>query len=119
MTGAMLRASILVLLATLFPAIVGAQDATDDEARANFEAGRIAYADARYGDALPYFMRAYELSPRPKLLYHIGVCHDRLGHDEEALDAFEQYLAGVVEHWLGVPASDVFPTATELLSPFA
>lgn len=76
-------------------AVAQAQDATDEEARANFEAGRIAFADARFADALPYFERAYELSHRPELLYNIGICQDRLGHDAEALEAFEGYLEAI------------------------
>jgi tetratricopeptide (TPR) repeat protein len=78
------------------PSLVEAQGSSEDaEARANFEAGRVAFADARFGDALPYFERAYELSERPELLYNIGICRDRLGLDAEALAAFEGYLAAV------------------------
>lgn len=32
---------------------------------------------------------------------------------------FDSYLAGVVEHWLGVPASEVFPSAPQPLDIFA
>ncbi len=69
----------------------------DAEARANFEAGRVAFADARYDDALSYFERAHELSGRHQLLYNIGLCHDRLGRDVEALESFEQYLVAAPE----------------------
>lgn len=65
----------------------------DEEARANFEAGRVAFAASRYADALQYFERAHELSGRHQLLYNIGLCHDRLGHDDQALASFEGYLA--------------------------
>jgi len=64
----------------------------DQEARANFEAGRIAYGDARYEAALRYFEQAYELSERPALLYNIGQSLDRLRRDGEALEAFEAFL---------------------------
>lgn len=74
-----------------------AQDAPneslDREARALFDAGSTAFEDARYADALSYFRRAYELSHRPGLLYNVGLAADRLRHDEEALAAFEQFLA--------------------------
>lgn len=68
-------------------------DALDTEARALFEAGRTAYNDARYEDALGYYQRSYELSHRPELLYNIGQCQDRLRHDAEAVVAFEGFLA--------------------------
>jgi tetratricopeptide (TPR) repeat protein len=97
-----LRATALAVLAAvmLFCSPGGAhaqEDNLDAEARANFEAGRIAFSAARFADALPYFERAYELSRRPELLYNVGMCHDRLGHDAEALEALEAYLAELPE----------------------
>ncbi len=68
---------------------------SDDEARAVYEAGRIAFDDGRYDDALEYFRRAYELSPRPRLLYNIGASADRIRHNREALEAFEDYIEQV------------------------
>ena len=64
----------------------------DQEARANFEAGRIAYENASYERALSSFRRAYELSQRPQLLYNIGQSLDRLRRDVEALEEFEAFL---------------------------
>ena len=96
----LLRALTLIGATLLsIPALALAQEdvsSTEDaEARANFDAGRVAFSDARYDDALGYFERSHALSHRPELLYNIGLCHDRLGHDAEALAAFEGYLAGV------------------------
>lgn len=70
-------------------------DLADSEARSRFEAGRAAMAAGRTEDALADFRRAYELSHRPALLYNIGVAADRLRHDDEALEAFEAYLAAM------------------------
>ena len=67
----------------------------DQEARALFQAGTVAFSDARYDDALGHFRRAYELSGRPQLLYNIGLAADRLRRDAEALEAFEGYLSEV------------------------
>lgn len=95
---------VLVLAASVGTAARGrAQDAVeraDAEARSRFEAGRAAMAAGRTEDALVDFRRAYELSHRPALLYNIGVAADRLRRDDEALEAFEAYLASM-------PASDV------------
>lgn len=66
--------------------------ARDEEARALFEAGKVAYEDGRYADALGYFERAYELSQRVALQYNLGLAYDRLRRDREALAAFEAYL---------------------------
>jgi len=66
---------------------------TEGEARPLFEAGRAAYDEARYESALQYFRRAYELCPeRPALLYNIGTTADRLRLDDEAREAYRQYL---------------------------
>lgn len=76
------------------PAPVPAPTPADEEARALFEAGRIAFGNRRYTQALEMFERAYELSPRPALLYNLGSTLDRLRRDREAVDAFRRYLEG-------------------------
>ena len=69
-----------------------AQTTADEEARALFEAGRLAFSRGRYEQALGHFQEAYELSHRSALLYNIGTTLDRLRRDEEAIEAFEQFL---------------------------
>ena len=64
----------------------------DEEARALFEAGKVAYEDGRFVDALGYFEHSYELSKRTALQYNLGLAYDRLRRDREALAAFEAYL---------------------------
>ena len=71
-----------------------AQETTDDNGgREYFERGRFAFEEADYETALAYFRHAYELSRRAELQYNIGVAADRLQREEEALEAFERYLA--------------------------
>lgn len=91
----------MALMIAAWSGVAHAQGATatrDAEARSVFEAGTVAFDDARYADALSYFQRAYELSERPALLYNIGVAADRLRQDEVALDAFERFLELVPDH---------------------
>jgi len=57
-----------------------------------FEEGRRAYDSGEYRDAWDYFRQAYVLSRRPRFLYHVGLCADRLGFSAEALKAFRMYL---------------------------
>jgi tetratricopeptide (TPR) repeat protein len=75
-----------------------AGNARDEEARALFEAGKVAYEDGRYQDALGYFERSYELSQRVQLQYNLGLAYDRMRRDQEALAAFEAYLVGEPDH---------------------
>jgi tetratricopeptide (TPR) repeat protein len=70
-------------------------DRSDDEARSLFDAGRIAFSEGRYEDALERFEAAYGRSQRPELLYNIGMCADRLRLDARALEACEAFLAAV------------------------
>ncbi|MGE0785150.1 MAG: tol-pal system YbgF family protein [Sandaracinaceae bacterium] len=94
-----LAATAMLLVAPLARAQdVGDEEAHDDEeARAEFGEARAAMQEARYEDALMHFQRSYELSERPELLYNIGMMHDRLRHDADALDAFRRYLAAYPE----------------------
>ncbi|MGB5811512.1 MAG: tetratricopeptide repeat protein [Polyangiales bacterium] len=87
-----------MLMATSFsvgnPPSAHAQAADRDaEAREYFERGRVAFEGADYERALVYFRHAYRLSSRAELQYNIGVAADRLQREDEALEAFESYLA--------------------------
>lgn len=85
-------AALLLGLAHTWTAL--AQQPHDDAAaRQYFERGRAAFEQADYEAALVYFRHAYRLSERVELQYNIGVAADRLQREDEALDAFEQYLA--------------------------
>jgi tetratricopeptide (TPR) repeat protein len=96
----LLALSLCVSLAVA-PALAGAQArggsepmGAEAEARAAFEGAAVAFAEARFLDALAGFERSFELSGRVELQYNMALCHDRLGHDAEALAAFTQYLQG-------------------------
>jgi tetratricopeptide (TPR) repeat protein len=69
--------------------------ADDQEARELFGLGKQAFDEGRFERALKYFKDAYELSHRAGLLSNIGTVLDRLRRDQEALDAYQSYLAQV------------------------
>jgi tetratricopeptide (TPR) repeat protein len=70
----------------------GASESSDAEARALFNAGQVAFEDARFDDALGYFKRAHELSGRPGLLFNIASAAERVRKDAVALGAYQSYL---------------------------
>ena len=72
-----------------------APDSRDTEARALYVAGRAAVEGGRFADARRHFVRAWELTGRPFLLYEIGRACDLLRRDAEALEAFGRYLREV------------------------
>ncbi|MFW6067721.1 MAG: hypothetical protein ACOC97_05230 [Myxococcota bacterium] len=65
----------------------------EEEARALFQAGRLAYESGRYEEALERFRAAHELTSLPALLYNVALAADRARYDEEALAAYERFLA--------------------------
>lgn len=99
MGNVLCRLALSLAVTLVAPAALAQEEppaSTDDqEARARFEAGRMAFGAGRFEDALADFERAYALSSRPQLLYNIAQCHDRLRHDEEAVAALRRYLEAV------------------------
>ncbi len=65
-----------------------------ERAKQQLAIGQQAYDEARHEDALVAFEAAYAAYPAPDFQYNIGLCHERLGHVEAAIEAFEAYLAG-------------------------
>lgn len=84
--------AVLTLAGAGLPGTASAQG-SDEEARALYSAGEIAYNEGRFQSALDYFQRAYELSSRPALLFNVGSAAERVRQDDVALAAFERYLA--------------------------
>lgn len=87
----------LALLLALVASPALAQDA-ETQARTRFEAGRTSFAAGEYEEALHDFERAYELSPRPELLYNIGSAAERSAHDQGALDAYRAFVIALPDH---------------------
>lgn len=91
-------ALVLVVLGTCAPsASAQSSEVRDEEARALFSAGRLAFEAGDYEHALEDFRQAYDRSPRPELLFNIAQSADRLRRDEEALSAYRRFLEGVPE----------------------
>lgn len=85
----------LVLAAVALPSGARAQqdqNQLDEAARLTFESAREAFVAGDYENALARFRQAYQLSPRPGLLYNIAQTLDRLRRDDETLAALRDYL---------------------------
>jgi hypothetical protein len=85
-----------VILAT--SAVASAKEPTPDEvdrARTFFNAGAQAYSAARYAEAVRSFDQAYELAPRPQLLFSLAQAERKeffAGNDP-------QYLKRAIQHY--------------------
>ncbi len=77
------------------PGTALAQSAVNDDTKARllFDNGAVLYEEGRYEDAIAAWERAYELSPRPLLVFNIANAHERAGHWYEAHEALNRYRA--------------------------
>ncbi|WP_428267198.1 hypothetical protein [Haliangium sp.] len=84
----------LVALAVLVaPLAVAAQPADAiTEARQNYQNGKAQFDAGDYEGAILSFETANRLSPSPVLHFNIGLAHERLGNQSEALAHFKAYL---------------------------
>jgi len=60
-------------------------------AKAEYEAGRVLYADGDYANAILKFQRAYELSKDPRLLWNVAVCEKNLRRYSRMLSTIRRY----------------------------
>ena len=65
------------------------------DARALTRRSILEYDTGNYAKALADVEQAYELDPRPALLFNLAQCHRALGHYREAALAFKSYLREV------------------------
>ena len=88
---------------------------SEQEARALFDAGQLAFADGRFEDALDLWRRAHLLSGHRELLYNIATVLDRLGRRDAAVLAYETFL----EEWPEAPNRNYVARRVEILRQLA
>jgi hypothetical protein len=94
------RLATLVVLALATPAVAAPkkkppkpeQTAEQKEADRHFKSGVALYKEAKYGEALAEFERAYEIAPHPLVLYNIAGCHRELSHYGDAVKFYKRFL---------------------------
>lgn len=88
-----------VLIATLLVGALAwaAPPARDDEATAAarrfYESGTFLFDRGQFIDAAREFERAYEVQPRPALLYNIASAYDKGGERMKAVENYRRYVA--------------------------
>jgi hypothetical protein len=89
-----------LLSASLIAPYVAAQDAgppslaesLGESARADYESGKILYADGDYAGAVIKFQRAYEASGDPRLIWNQAVAEKNQRHYVRVAELIERYL---------------------------
>ncbi|MDH5671334.1 MAG: tetratricopeptide repeat protein [Myxococcales bacterium] len=89
--------AVVLIIAWASPVELSRASAQSDDRREQnaqriFRVGKQAFDRGEYESAVTYFERAYELSPRPMLLYNIGVAAERAGMHERAISAFRSCI---------------------------
>lgn len=92
----MKRASIAVVIWLAAAGSVCAQQPRE-RALALFEESRGHYDAGRFDEAAALLEEAYRLQPEPILLYNMARAYEGAGRLEEAVDAYDRYLAGAGE----------------------
>ena len=67
-------------------------DAQKEAAKKHFMDGRKHYADGEFNEAADHFVKAYDSTHAPELLYNLARCYEHLGEKERAADQYEMYL---------------------------
>lgn len=90
-----LAVPLLLLLHLFFAHVAWSQtDASGLEAiRAQMDEGQGLFLAKKYEDAAAVFEAGYKQYPYSAFLFNAGVCYQKLGQADEALDAFRRYLS--------------------------
>lgn len=71
----------------------GASSGSIDSAKKQMERGQELYMQKKYAEAAEAFAAAYAIQPYAAFIYNEAVCHQKLGHNQKALDLFRKYLS--------------------------
>jgi tetratricopeptide (TPR) repeat protein len=88
-----MRTTTLLLIPLLVLALAAPAFAQDDRARELFDNGALLYEEGDYENAVIAWKEAYDLSPKPLLLYNIANALERIGEWQEAHDYLNRYRA--------------------------
>lgn len=96
--GAIAVAAVLVVAggastAQAAPAPAAVKEDAREAARARLVEGVELLRQKQFAQALTKFDDAYALVPSPNIFYDRGLAHQGLGHDADALEAFDAFLA--------------------------
>ncbi|HSU38850.1 MAG TPA: hypothetical protein VLJ38_04750 [Polyangiaceae bacterium] len=82
----------LGLVLSTEPALAGEPPAAAEQAKARFEAGKVAYRSRRYAEAVQCFLDADALAPRAPLSFDIARAYEQLGDVASAARYYRDYL---------------------------
>lgn len=112
----MRRFTGITFAAFLFASAASAKEPTPDEierARTFFNAGAQAYSAAKYADAVRSFEHAYELAPRPQVLFSLAQAERKEGFASNNANLLRRAVQHYKEYLEQVPSGGRRAEATE------
>lgn len=88
-------------------------------AKAEYEAGRILYADKDYANSIVKFQRAHELSNDPRLLWNVAVCQKNLRRYSKMLATIRRYrkeAGAILSEEEQIQATEIIKTVEAFVS---
>ncbi|MEQ9499369.1 MAG: hypothetical protein RIT81_20965 [Deltaproteobacteria bacterium] len=89
----MTKTTAALLFGALFLTSANAAEAQDDGFNETVSKAMNAYRNKQYAEAIVEFERAYEIRQQPELVYNIARAHEKSLQSEEAIEAYERFLA--------------------------
>jgi len=80
--------ALVILLVCATPAFAQKMD----DARQHFKAGKTLQDAGKFAEAADEYQAAYDLDPRPAMLFNIAQAHRLAGHKQLAVDFYKRYL---------------------------
>lgn len=80
--------ALVILLACATPVLAQPMD----QARQHFKAGKALQDAGKFAEAADEYQAAYDLDPRPAMLFNIAQAHRLAGHKQLAVDFYKRYL---------------------------
>jgi tetratricopeptide (TPR) repeat protein len=87
----LVAALLLIFLYGLFGLCERAASAQDF--KTHYDLGLALYQAQKFDEAIPEFKAAYDIDPKPQLLFNIAQAYRKAGHPREAIQYYDRYLS--------------------------
>jgi tetratricopeptide (TPR) repeat protein len=89
----MTRTLVIAITIAMAATPASAQPSAHEQAKRHFRQGKTLQDTGKYDAAVDEYKTAYDLDPRPEMLFNIAQAYRLAKHDEQALDHYRRYLA--------------------------
>jgi len=80
-------------LAVVLAILLGSATAHAQDFKTHYDLALALYQAQKFEDAIPEFKAAYQLTPKPGLLFNLAQAYRKAGHPREAIEYYDRYLS--------------------------